>query len=396
MSNAAPKERRKSVGLRESRPAAVDPVPLTRVPAPRGKPVVVAVVGVQFRDAGVLYDFDSGDAYFGRGENVVVETNRGPAVGTVVRPTERRVQPAEGMLRVLRRIDANDSRARRRHEDREDSAFRVCLDVLRERGMPMKLVRAEYAHSGSKVVFYFVAEERVDFRDLVRTLSEKLHVRVEMRQLGIRDQAKLVGGIGSCGRELCCSTWLREFKAISIKMAKDQNLALNPQKVSGQCGRLKCCLSYEEETYRTMRKGMPKVGKNVTTPRGTGRVREVDVLRGLVRVSLDSGTETFNVDQVRRPGDAAAPAEAATANAVSSGKALRERAQEHADGKKPERKAAPPKARSRSEDAGSPPDGDTAGERKGGRRRRRRRRGRSKDPGDGGDRGGQGGSGDEG
>ncbi|HEV8323547.1 MAG TPA: stage 0 sporulation family protein, partial [Myxococcota bacterium] len=290
---------RRTVGLRESRPGAIDPVPLGHRPAPGGPPIVVALVGVQFRDAGRIHAFDSGDRYYRRGAEVVVETDRGQAVGQVVRPTERVVQPADGLLRVLRPADENDRRARQRNAAREQEAFRTCLEMVRAARIDLKLVRAEYAHNGGKVVFYFACEDRVDFRDLARDVGVRLHTRVEMRQIGVRDRSKMVGGIGSCGRDLCCKTWLRDFNPVSIKMAKDQNLALNPQKVSGQCGRLKCCLGYEEDTYREMRRGLPKVGKVVRTPKGVGRVREVDVLRHLVRVWLENESETFAAADVK-------------------------------------------------------------------------------------------------
>ena len=288
------------MGLRESRPGAIDPIPLGMRPAPGGAAVLVAVAGVQFRDAGKIHWFDSGDRYYARGVEVVVETDRGQAVGRVVHATVRRVQPADGLLRVLRAVDDNDRRAVSRGVAREAEALRACLDYMRLARLDMKLVRAEWLHNGNKVVYYFAAEDRVDFRDLVRDVGSKLQARVEMRQIGVRDRSKLVGGIGSCGRDLCCKTWLRDFEPVSIKMAKDQNLALNPQKINGQCGRLKCCLGYEEDTYKEMRRGLPRVGKTVQSPKGVGRVREVDVLRHLVRVSYEGQeSETFPADQVR-------------------------------------------------------------------------------------------------
>jgi cell fate regulator YaaT (PSP1 superfamily) len=290
----------RTIGLRESRPGAIDPIPLGGRPSPGGTPTLVAVAGVQFRDAGKIHWFDCGDRYFGRGAEVVVETDRGQAVGRVVHATVRRVQPVEGLLRVLRAVDENDRRAMKRGTAREAEALRACLDYMRMARLDMKLVRAEWLHNGNKVVYYFAAEDRVDFRDLVRDVGSKLQARVEMRQIGVRDRSKLVGGIGSCGRDLCCKTWLRDFEPVSIKMAKDQNLALNPQKINGQCGRLKCCLGYEEDTYREMRRGLPRVGKTVQSPKGVGRVREVDVLRHLVRVSYEGQeSETFPAEQVQ-------------------------------------------------------------------------------------------------
>src|SRR5262249_35804089 len=159
----------------------------------------------------------------------------------------------------------------------------------------MKLIRTEVLHGGNKAIFYFSADGRVDFRELVKDLAHKLHVRIEMRQVGVRDEAKLEGGVGACGRELCCSTWLKDFAPVSLTMAKDQTLALHRQKVSGVCGRLMCCLSYEEETYKELRKGLPRVGKLVSTAKGEGRVRELDVLRQRVRVEFAEFSETFPV-----------------------------------------------------------------------------------------------------
>jgi cell fate regulator YaaT (PSP1 superfamily) len=248
---------------------------------------------VKFRPAGTIHEFDAGDGSYRRGERVVVESDRGPVVGTVAVASRR--LPALGALRrILRRANPEDARTLERNRRREQDAYDFCKERLRARKLPMKLIRAEYALQGNKVLFYFASEERVDFRELVKELASRLHGRIEMRQVGARDEAKLVGGIGSCGRELCCSTFLPSFAPVSIKMAKDQGLVLNPSKVAGQCGRLKCCLVYEEPLYVEMRKTLPKVGKRVRTPAGEGKVVELDVLRQLVRVSFDEGTtETF-------------------------------------------------------------------------------------------------------
>jgi cell fate regulator YaaT (PSP1 superfamily) len=203
------------------------------------------------------------------------------------------------LRRVLRLAADADERAQEKSAVREREAYVFCRQRIRERRLPMKMVRVEYPLQSGKVLFYFSSEERVDFRDLVKDLAQRLHARIEMRQIGARDEAKLVGGIGSCGRELCCSTWLPAFVPVSIKMAKDQGLVLNPSKVSGQCGRLKCCLVYEQDTYKEMRKTLPKVGKRVTTPAGDGKVVELDVLRQRVRVWFDEGgSETFPADVV--------------------------------------------------------------------------------------------------
>jgi cell fate regulator YaaT (PSP1 superfamily) len=201
------------------------------------------------------------------------------------------------LRRILRRAVATDERARDKNVAKEREAYLFCKQRIRERALPMKLTRVEYPLASGKVIFYFASDERVDFRDLVKDLAARLHTRIEMRQIGARDEAKMVGGIGSCGRELCCTTWLPAFVPVSIKMAKDQGLVLNPSKVSGQCGRLKCCLVYEQDLYKEMRKTLPKVGKRVTTPAGDGKVVELDVLRQRVRVWFDEGgSESFPPD----------------------------------------------------------------------------------------------------
>lgn len=281
-------------------PPADDPDPLTRAleDAPPDLdldelPQVKNVVGIKFASAGKIYLYDAGDAAYQRGERVVVAGDRGQRIGEVAVPSVRRVHERGRLERVLRRPNDSDHRSEERNAERGNEAVTIARDAARELRLPIKVFRAEYAHSGNKVMVYFTCEERVDFRELVRVLTQKLGGRVEMRQTGVRDQAKLVGGIGSCGQTLCCTTWLPEFVPVSIKMAKDQGLSLNPQKVSGQCGRLKCCLVYEQETYATMRKGMPKLGKRVVTPEGEGRVVEVDVLRQRLRVSLVSGDHDY-------------------------------------------------------------------------------------------------------
>jgi cell fate regulator YaaT (PSP1 superfamily) len=256
---------------------------------------------VKFRDAGTIHAYDSGDAIYIRGQRVVVESDRGPVVATVAVGSRR--QPAlDPLRRILRAASDADERAKEKNIAREKEAYIFCKQKIRERNMPMKLTRVEFPlgrSEGGKILFYFASDDRIDFRDLVKDLAQRLHARIEMRQIGARDEAKLVGGIGSCGRELCCSTWLPAFVPISIKMAKDQGLPLNPSKVSGQCGRLKCCLVYEQEIYKEMRKTLPKVGKRVTTPGGNGKVVELDVLRQKVRVWFDEGgSETFPSDVV--------------------------------------------------------------------------------------------------
>ena len=267
--------------------------------SPQERGQLINVAGIKFREGGTIHEFDAGDTNYRRGERVVVDSERGPALAMVAIGSARR-SATESLRRILRRAGAEEERVRQRNAKREQEAFALCRELIRSRQLPMKLIRVEMALQGSKTAIYFGAEERLDFRDLVHELSRKLHGRIEMRQVGARDEAKMVGGIGDCGRELCCSTFLPSFAPISIKMAKDQGLVLNPSRVTGQCGRLKCCLVYEHALYQELRKGTPKVGKRVSTPAGEGRVVEVDVLRQQVRVGfMEGGTQTFPANTVR-------------------------------------------------------------------------------------------------
>ncbi|ACY18951.1 PSP1 domain-containing protein [Haliangium ochraceum] len=259
------------------------------------------IAGIKFSAAGRIFHYDAGDVHYERGEMVMVASERGMRMGTVAVSARRMSRPRGNLRSIVRRPNANDRRAAASNESRGAEALAVVQERVREQGLPMKVFRAEFPPSSKKVVVYFTAEERLDFRELVRDLSKRLRCRVEMRQTGVRDEAKLVGGIGSCGRELCCTTWLPEFVPVSIKMAKDQGLVLNPTKVSGQCGRLKCCLVYEQETYAALRKGLPKLGKRVVTEEGEeGRVVEVDVLHQRVRVAVGPGDfRVLNAGEVR-------------------------------------------------------------------------------------------------
>jgi cell fate regulator YaaT (PSP1 superfamily) len=243
--------------------------------------------------------FDAGDLAIEKGDQVIVDTDRGVAIGRVVSSATRQMlehPPAK----VRRRVGENEARPQRARE-REDEAFEFCRERIRARELPMKLIRAEFLQSGNKAIFFFSAENRVDFRELVKDLARRLHARIEMRQVGVRDESRMSAGIGPCGRELCCSSWIKEFQPVSIRMAKDQNLVLNPTKVSGMCGRLKCCLAYEQALYREARSNLPKVGHRVTTPAGEGRVHELDIPRRLVRVLVSDGSiETFAASEVSR------------------------------------------------------------------------------------------------
>ncbi|MBU50444.1 MAG: hypothetical protein CL920_17335 [Deltaproteobacteria bacterium] len=243
-------------------------------------------VEVCFRIAGQLYLFDAGDLELQCEEFVIVQTEHGLAVGMVKSIKHISATPPANLRpnKVLRRASAEDVQRQESNRRKETEAFDFCRERIEVHKLPMKLVRAEYLYSGSKLLFYFSAEGRIDFRSLVRDLARHFRMRIEMRQIGVRDSAKLIGGIGPCGQELCCSRFLRNFNPVSIRMAKDQNLTLNPQKVSGVCGRLMCCLSYEQELYQAVRRALPKVGRVLQMPEGKARVREVFPLRESVRL----------------------------------------------------------------------------------------------------------------
>ncbi len=245
------------------------------------------IAGVKLHPADPVLQFDCRDMHLEKGEMVVVETKRGLTLGEVATPSRRRYTNKENTPRIIRKMSHGDKRQQDRNHDKEQAAYRLCKDRIERLRLPMKLVEVEYLHGGNKAVFYFSADGRVDFRDLVRDLAQRLHTRIEMRQIGVRDVPRIIGGVGICGCQLCCNLFLREFKPISIRMAKEQNLVLNPQKVSGVCGRLLCCLTYENDVYREAAKGMPKIGRRVQTPDGEGRIRDRDVLKRIVRVQLE-------------------------------------------------------------------------------------------------------------
>jgi cell fate regulator YaaT (PSP1 superfamily) len=243
-------------------------------------------VEIAFRQAGELFLFESDNVPVQPEDRVVVETEHGQALGTVKSIKDSDISPPGNfqLFRVVRVASAEDLIREQRHQHKEREAFDYCNQKIGEFELPMKLIRAEYFFSGSKLLFYFSAEGRVDFRALVRDLARYFQKRIEMRQIGVRDSAKLIGGVGPCGQQLCCNRFLRQFTPVSIRMAKDQSLPLNPQKVSGVCGRLMCCLAYEQDLYQAMRKRLPRIGEEVDTPDGRGRVREVFPLQELVRV----------------------------------------------------------------------------------------------------------------
>lgn len=248
------------------------------------------IVGVRFRTAGKIYYFDPKNMMIKRGEHVIVETARGIEYGRVVTgtrdvPENTVVQPLKPVLRISTAED--DERVRRNHI-KEKEAYKICQEKIRKHKLEMKLIDAEYTFDNNKVLFYFTADGRIDFRELVKDLAAVFRTRIELRQIGVRDETKIRGGLGICGRPLCCSTYLTEFAAVSIKMAKEQNLSLNPTKISGVCGRLMCCLTNEEETYEVLNSQLPSVGDTVTTSDGlTGVVQSLSVLRGLVKVVVN-------------------------------------------------------------------------------------------------------------
>lgn len=238
-----------------------------------------------------MYEFNAGDLDLAPHDRVLVETDRGVAMATVVHPPVERSdeESPPGLVTVMRIATPDDMEILKRNALKEKEAHDFCNRRIKERAMEMKLVRVEYLFDGSKAIFYFTADGRVDFRVLVKDLAHTFHTRIEMRQIGVRDESKMVGGIGICGRELCCCSWLRDFQPVSVKMAKEQNLALNPSKISGQCGRLLCCLDYEYDTYCALRKNLPKCGKRVRTDAASGVVDKLNILTGILTLKQDDG-----------------------------------------------------------------------------------------------------------
>lgn len=251
---------------------------------------MVKVIGVRFRNAGKIYYFDPLDLDIEVGQNVIVETARGIEYGHVlIAPREvddsKVIQPLKAVIRLA---TPEDDEIERKNKEKEKDAFKICLEKIAKHKLQMKLIDAEYTFDNNKVLFYFTADGRIDFRELVKDLAAVFRTRIELRQIGVRDETKIRGGLGICGRPLCCSTYLTEFAAVSIKMAKEQNLSLNPTKISGVCGRLMCCLTNEEETYEVLNSQLPSVGDMVTTSDGlTGVVQSLSVLRGLVKVVVN-------------------------------------------------------------------------------------------------------------
>ena len=245
------------------------------------------IIGVRFRPAGKIYYFAPGKFHIKKGQQVIVETARGIEFGhVVIGPKEvEEDQITQPLKSVIRLANNEDRKIEERNREKEKEAFQICLEKIRKHKLEMKLIDAEYTFDNNKVLFYFTADGRIDFRELVKDLAAVFRTRIELRQIGVRDETKLRGGIGICGRELCCHTYLSEFAPVSIKMAKEQNLSLNPTKISGVCGRLMCCLTNEQETYEKLNSRLPSTGDTVTTPEGLrGEVQSLSVLRQLVKV----------------------------------------------------------------------------------------------------------------
>ena len=252
------------------------------------------VIGIRFRKAGKVYYFSPGENEIKTGDHVIVETARGVEYGYVVLGThevddKKVIQPLKCVIRMA---TPADEETERRNKEKEKEAFKVCVEKIKKHNLSMKLIDTEYTFDNNKVLFYFTADGRIDFRELVKDLAAVFKTRIELRQIGVRDETKILGGIGICGRPLCCHTYLSEFAPVSIKMAKEQNLSLNPTKISGVCGRLMCCLKNEQETYEYLNRKLPGVGDIVTLPDGMkGEVSGVNVLRQLVKVLVDVNDE---------------------------------------------------------------------------------------------------------
>lgn len=268
---------------------------------------MITVVGVRFKKAGKIYYFDPDNIDIKKDDYVIVETSRGIEYGQVVvgpkEVTEEEIVPP--LKKVLRVATEEDKIIHLNNKEKEKEAFDICLKKIEEHGLEMKLIDVEYTFDNNKVIFYFTADGRVDFRELVKDLASIFRTRIELRQIGVRDEAKMIGGLGPCGRPMCCATFLGEFEPVSIKMAKEQNLSLNPTKISGICGRLMCCLKYEHEMYEKILKKLPQVGAIVSTPKGEGIVVEANPLLANVKVKIKSEEDaeeifTFELDSVQK------------------------------------------------------------------------------------------------
>ncbi|MBP1889927.1 cell fate regulator YaaT (PSP1 superfamily) [Clostridium moniliforme] len=265
---------------------------------------MIKVIGVRFKKAGKIYYFDPNELNINKEDYVIVETARGIEFGQCVIGVKEVsendiIAPLKSVLRVA---DNEDIKRHQNNKAKEKDALNICTDKILEHGLDMKLIDVEYTFDNNKVIFYFTADGRVDFRELVKDLATIFKTRIELRQIGVRDEAKMLGGLGPCGRPMCCSSFLGDFASVSIKMAKEQNLSLNPTKISGICGRLMCCLNYEQSTYEDIRKRLPKVGSIVKTSEGTGEVVQNNIVKESVKVKLkkkdEEILEMFNIEEI--------------------------------------------------------------------------------------------------
>jgi len=354
---------------------------------------------------GKVAEFDPRALDLSVGDSVVVDNDRDLNLGKVVFLGNNRNR--KPLRRVIRRVGPEDLLLIRRNKKREEEAFEICNQRIAERNLPMKLIQVAYLHGGNKAIFYFSADGRVDFRALVRDLAQQLHVRIEMRQIGVRDESKMLGGLGICGQQLCCARFLRKFVPVSIKMAKNQNLALNPQKLSGLCGRLMCCLVYEDDLYRKLRKDMPKVGSTIETPRGPGKVVNADILGRRMQLQMEQGVVEMTLAELRgeappppknEPRDLPVPPresrpeprQSEEAEKPREGKRRRRRKPRSRQARSAAAESAKPKTKTAAQNqagaqAGAPAPAGADGKKKRKRRSRRRsRRRKKKSPGEGG------------
>ena len=250
---------------------------------------MIQTVGIRFKEAGKIYDFDADGKKFNKGDYAIVETVRGMECGVVARPNHGTNEEDinKPLKKVIRVATEEDVKTLSENKEKEKEAFKICEGKIEAHGLEMSLVDVEYTFDRSKLLFYFTADGRVDFRELVKDLASAFRTRIELRQIGVRDESRMVGGFGICGRPFCCNTFLNDFQPVSIKMAKEQGLSLNPTKISGTCGRLMCCLKYEQDTYEHLLRVTPKVGAIVDTPDGKGRVIENNLITGMLKVTLD-------------------------------------------------------------------------------------------------------------
>lgn len=268
------------------------------------------IIGVKFKREGKIYSFDASDLPLCKNDPVVVETEHGLVLGYVATDPQlpSGEQPEQALKKILRKATDNDLRVQEENKGLEKTAKDFCIEKVRHRNLPMKVIEAEYLFDRSKVVFYFTAENRVDFRELVKDLVQRFKIRIELKQIGVRQEARLLKGIGICGREVCCAKLLYNLDRVSVKMAKEQGMSLNPEKISGLCGRLMCCLSYEYDGYVEIKKNMPKCGKTIQIEEGRGKIVRQNVLREEIAIQLEGGKEIImNINDIPKGSLSASP-----------------------------------------------------------------------------------------